>query len=110
MLEKTIFMGQLFDFYGGLLTPRQARIVSLYYLENHSLAEIGENLGVSRQAVYDHLQRAEKALFEYEEKLGLVKRDRKLKKGLEEIKISLESGENPDLRKLLEMIKGLEKI
>ena len=46
----------------------------LYHEENFSLAEIAEEFGVSRAAVYDSLKSAEKSLREYEEKLCLVRK------------------------------------
>jgi len=44
------------------------------YLEDYSLTEIGEELGVSPQAVMDLLRRTEKRLEYYENKLGLLKK------------------------------------
>ena len=64
----------LCDFYGKLLTDRQREITELYTQENYSLAEIAEELGISRQAVHDALRSARRALSGYEEKLGLVQR------------------------------------
>ena len=61
-------------FYGGLLTKKQQRVFGLYYLENLSLAEIAEEVGTTRQAVHDLLQRTEKLLTGWEGKLGLVDR------------------------------------
>ena len=55
-----------------LLTERQKRIMQLYYDNDWSLGEIAENYEVSRQAIYDVLRRAEKALEQYESRLGLV--------------------------------------
>ncbi|MDD4593386.1 MAG: YlxM family DNA-binding protein, partial [Parabacteroides sp.] len=72
MLEKTEHMIMLKDFYGPLLTLKQQDLMSLYYEDDWSLSEIAENRGTSRQAVYDVLKRAETALQEYEERLGLV--------------------------------------
>ena len=63
----------LLEFYGGLLTERQADIISLYCDEDYSLSEIAENLQISRQAVHDSLRNGLAALQEYEEKMGLVK-------------------------------------
>ena len=65
-------MSLLNDFYGGLLTDRQREFVELYYNENLTLAEIGENYGISRQAVSDSLKKAAQALRGYEKKLGLL--------------------------------------
>ncbi|MDH7576799.1 MAG: YlxM family DNA-binding protein [Bacillota bacterium] len=62
----------LYDFYGSLLTPKQQEVVRLYYEYDLSLGEIGAELNISRQAVYDVLKRAERSLEEYETKLGLL--------------------------------------
>ncbi len=73
-IKKTLTFGRLFDFYGPLLTERQQEIVRAYYYQDLSLAEIADNLEISRQAVYDHLSRAKGQLIDYEEKLELVSR------------------------------------
>lgn len=62
----------LFDYYGSLLTEKKRRVLELYHEENLTLAEIAEEFGISRAAVYDSLKSARKQLAEYEEKLGLV--------------------------------------
>jgi predicted DNA-binding protein YlxM (UPF0122 family) len=72
MLEKTNQVNLLFDFYAPLLKGKQREYLELYYLDDLSLGEIAEMHEVSRQAVYDHIKRAEKQLFEYEEKLLLA--------------------------------------
>ena len=72
MLEKIERMAWLFDFYGPLLTDKQRRIVELHYENDWSLGEIAAEFGVSRQAIYDILKRAEKALEHCEQRLGLV--------------------------------------
>ncbi len=71
--EKAMEVNMLYDFYGLLLTEKQRRVMSLYHQENYSLSEIGEELGISRQGVHDNLKTAEKALYEYEEKLSFVR-------------------------------------
>ena len=73
-MEKLVEVGILFDFYGKLLSERQYLAIELYYLHDLSLAEIGEELDISRQGVYDTLKRAENRLYEYENTLGLVKK------------------------------------
>jgi predicted DNA-binding protein YlxM (UPF0122 family) len=62
----------LYDYYGALLGKRQNEIFRLYHEDNLTLAEIAEELGVSRQAVHNALKKAEQALFEFERDLGLV--------------------------------------
>lgn len=70
-LEMTL----LFDYYGDLLTERQRMCVDLRHNQDLSLAEIAEELSVSRQGVYDNLSRAEAMLRNMEEKTGCVRRD-----------------------------------
>ena len=74
MFEKVVEIGLLFDFYGKLLSTKQHNVIELYYIYDLSLSEIGEQLSVSRQGVYDNLKRAENHLYSYEEKLGLVEK------------------------------------
>ena len=74
MLDKITETSLLYDFYGQLLTDRKRQVMELYHEENCSLAEIAEDFGISRAAVHDSLKSAEKALYEYEDKLGLVRR------------------------------------
>jgi len=90
-LEKVAWMVLLFDFYGAMLTKRQREFVSLYYERDLSLGEIAEKYGISRQAVYDTLKRAEKALLRYEQKLGLAARHKE---------------ERAQLARALELISG----
>ena len=65
----------LYDYYGALLTQRQRECFELRYNEDLSLGEIGEELGISRQGVYDNLSRTEALLRRMEENIGCVKRD-----------------------------------
>ena len=74
MRGKPLEMSLLFDFYGETLTEKQRELFDLYYNEDLSLAEIAEHAGITRQGVRDSIKRAEHALREMEEKLGLVAR------------------------------------
>ncbi|MFV0635838.1 YlxM family DNA-binding protein [Mitsuokella sp.] len=73
-MEQLLYLSALFDFYGALLTEKQQECLKMHLFEDFSLSEIGEELGISRQAVYDNIHRSEKAMESYEEKLGLVAR------------------------------------
>ena len=70
-IEKTNRMNALFEFYAALLTDKQMNYIELYYADDYSLAEIAEEFGVSRQAVYDNIKRTEKILEDYERKLHM---------------------------------------
>ncbi len=74
----------LLDFYGNALTERQRRTAELYFQEDLSLGEIAQMTGITRQGVRDGLKKAEKALFEYEENLGIAGRFLRQRKALEE--------------------------
>ena len=68
-------MTLLFDYYGELLTERQRMCFDLRHNQDLSLAEIAQELNVSRQGVHDNLSRAEALLLNMEEKTGCVSRD-----------------------------------
>lgn len=84
-MEKNIEISLLFDFYGQLLKEQQQQTVTLYYNDDLSLAEIADQLGITRQGVRDSIKRAEKSLYSFEEKLGLLERFQKTERGLYEI-------------------------
>lgn len=92
-LEITLLM----DYYGELLTQRQQTCLDLRYNQDLSLAEIAEELGVSRQAVHENISRAEELLRRMEEKTGLVSRDRRCRKALKTIRAAASGmAANPD--------------
>lgn len=73
-LAKTVRINRLFDAYRELLTEKQRTFMHHYFQEDYSLGEIAEWFMISRQAVYEHIRRAEQALEDYEAKLQLVRR------------------------------------
>ena len=83
-LEMTL----LFDYYGELLTDRQRMCFDLRHNQDLSLAEIAEELNVSRQGVHDNLSRAEALLRNMEEKTGCVRRDLACRKAAHSILIT----------------------
>lgn len=95
MIEKLVEIGFLFDFYGKLLSERQYKVIELFYLQDLSLSEIGIELDITRQGVYDNLKRAEDNLYKYEETLGLA----------EKFKDS-----HKNIKKILEAAKEIEEI
>ena len=75
----------LFDYYGELLTERQRMCFDLKYNQDLSLAEIAQELGVSRQGVFDNITRAEAHLMRMEEKTGCVRRLLQSRRAVEEV-------------------------
>lgn len=82
-LEKTNRINVLHDFYGALLTEKQQTFVKCYFHDDYTLGEIAADFQISRQAVYEHLKRAEQVLKDYESKLGLVDRHERLLAGID---------------------------
>lgn len=78
MMENRNHLVMLFDIYGDLLTKVQQDSFKFYYFDNLSLAETGENLEVSRNAIHKNIKLAEKNLIMYEEKLKLYEKTNKL--------------------------------
>lgn len=72
-MEKSVHVSMLLEIYGKLLTEKQNDIIDLYYNDNLSLSEIAEELGITRQGVHKNLVDAENKLFDYEEKLMVLK-------------------------------------
>ena len=70
-IEKTNRTNALFESYDSLFILKQIHYIGLYYADDYSLAEIAEEFGVSRQAVYDNIKRTEKILEGYEMKLHM---------------------------------------
>lgn len=65
-------MIRLCDAYAGLLTARQQLLLRMYYQYDFSLGEIAQDLGVTRQAVFDGLRRAVGEMRHLEERLGVL--------------------------------------
>ena len=78
-LEERVQIAILTKYYGALLTERQRDILSMYVDNNLSLAEVSEELGISRQAVKDALDTAFVTLKQTEERLHFIEKDAKLK-------------------------------
>ena len=88
-------------FYGGMLTEKQRRVLSLHCEEDLSLGEIAEEVGISRQAVHETLTRAAARLTEMEDRLGVAARFRRMESGLEEALASLRKDDRPGAEKIL---------
>jgi predicted DNA-binding protein YlxM (UPF0122 family) len=84
-MDDFFHWADLFDLYGALLTDKQQRCLKLHLFEDFSLSEIGEDLQISRQAVYDMLHRSEQTMEVYEMKLGLLARSQREHAELQEI-------------------------
>ena len=84
-MDKKVEVSILIENYGKLLTDKQLDILDSYYNLDLSLSEIAENNGITRQAVRDIIKKGEKKLFEFEEKLQIMKKMQKQEKQISSI-------------------------
>lgn len=77
VMDRKVEISILCEIYGKLLTKKQLNILDNYYNLDLSLSEIAENEGITRQAVRDIIKKGENKLFEFEEKLGIMKKTMK---------------------------------
>ncbi len=111
MFEKDLKIAFLLDFYGEVLSERKRTVLDYYYNDDLSLAEIAEEIGISRQGVRDLIKKAEDELHFYEEKLGLAERFRKTQESAARLLTLLEDeGITGDVRReaqlLAETVRG----
>lgn len=85
-MEKFVEQTLLYDFYGELLTERQQQVYESVVLEDYSLSEVAEDLGISRQGVHDMIKRCNHTLEEYESRLHLVEKFLCIRKQFQKIK------------------------
>ena len=79
-MEDREYLIILYDYYGELLSDIQREYFELYYFDNLSLAEISENDGKSRNAIHKCIKSSSSKLYEYEDKLKLYEKRKKLNK------------------------------
>ena len=104
---EVVEMLLLFDYYGELLSQRQRTCLDLRYNQDLSLAEIAQELGVSRQGVFDNISRAEAHLLKMEQKTGCVRRYLQSRKAMQTISgqaALLRGHEDPAVREAAEAI------
>ena len=107
-LNRTVDLAFLSAFYGGLLTEKQRRILSLHCEEDLSLGEIADEVGISRQAVHETLTRAADKLAELETKLKVAERFRKIDYGLESALAALKRKDYQHTEYLLQEMLTIE--
>ena len=90
MKSETLELTLLYDYYGDMLTEKQRTCFELHFHQDLSLAEIAEEIGISRQGVHDALTRTESALRSMENRLGCVRRARMLQQACSELMAAAE--------------------
>ena len=80
MMEEMIYYSELYDLYKNLLTDKQKSYFEEYYFKNLSFSEIAENYNISRNGVYNQVKFTKELLEDYEKKLHLKEKQKKIEK------------------------------
>lgn len=108
-MDKKIEISMLCQIYGKLLTEKQFDYINDYYNNDLSLSEIAENYDITRQAARDNIKKGENKLFEYEEKLQIMKttlrNEKKIEDILEQITKIQTNYSDKQIAKILENVK-----
>ena len=99
-MEKNIEISILSQIYKDILTEKQFEILDQYYNNDYSLSEIAENYNITRQAVRDNIKNGESKLYDLENKLGIMKKNEKQQKIIEDIITKLDNLEIKDKDKI----------
>ena len=109
-MDKKVEISMLCQIYGKLLTEKQFDYINDYYNNDLSLAEVAENYGITRQAARDNIKKGENKLFEYEEKLQIMKTtlntEKKIAKILSQITTINTQYTDEKIAEILENIKN----
>ena len=85
-MDKLIYLNNLYDLYGELLTDKQQIYFKEYYFNNLSFGEISEKYNISRNACFKQLKNIEEKLEDYEKKLKLLYKKEKINDIIKNIK------------------------
>ena len=109
-MDNNVKISILLEIYGKLLTEKQFNLLNNYYNNDLSLSEIAEIESITRQAVRDNLKKGENKLFEYEEKLEIMKRTLMQEESIESILAEITKIENKssdeEIATILENVKN----
>ncbi len=102
-MPKNLYVSALLDVYGPFLNEKQRELCEYYYNDDLSLAEIAENVEITRQGVRDQIKRAEKRLVLLEERCRYCERFLKLK----ELAPKARSGDTAAAEQIFDLIEEL---
>ena len=100
-------MTVLLDIYGELLTEKQRISMELFYNNDYSLAEIGEDLEISRQGVHENIKQGTDKIKKLESVLKINEKRLQLKKACDKMKDHLEKEEIDDAVRQLDIIENI---
>ncbi len=106
-MEKIVEQGLLYDFYGELLTDHQKKIYESAVYNDMSLTEIADENGISKQGVHDLIKRCTNTLWEYENKLHMIKRFEAIKGQAEELSKVADDFEQKSKEQIIDDIRSI---
>ena len=110
MFQKSLEIGYLLDFYGELLNERRRTVLDMYYNEDMSLSEISESLGITRQGARDLIKKAGDELLNFEEKLGVAKKFRRVCECTDSAERIIRNNSTDNSEKLLSIVSEIRQI
>ncbi len=72
-MEERVYLIELYEYYGKLLTKKQQQYFEDYYYDNLTILEIAENELISKNAISKQIITIKDKLYYYEEILNLYK-------------------------------------
>lgn len=105
-LKELVELARLYDVYGSLLNDHSKGIFERYILDNYSLGEISEEMGISRQGVRDIVVRYSKKLHDYENRLKFLEKLDKASDLLDELDAGLE-GKSENTKKCIDSLRNI---
>lgn len=103
IMPKNLYISALLDVYGAVLNEKQRELCEYYYNDDLSLAEIAENVGITRQGVRDLIKRGEQTLLSLEESCRYCERFLRLK----ELSAKAREGDKAAAKSILDIIDEL---
>ena len=78
-MDNRLYLIDLYDIYGELLTDKQKDYFEDYYFDNLTLQEISENNSISRNAVHKQLKETIDKLIHFENVLKINEKNKRIK-------------------------------
>ncbi len=103
-LNDFIYLGRLFEIYGGLLSEDRQKIMTSYFEFNMTLAEIAVERNISRQAVLDAVDKSCEKLKNLEKSLGFCTKKETIKKELLKVKTWADQKDEMEISEKIENI------
>ena len=103
-MNQHIEYGRLFDFYKDLLSDRQVQVMEHYFINDLTMPEISEELGISKQAVSLTINKSIAKLEEFDKKLKYAELYEKYNILIDRLSVLYQNGETKTKKDILDDI------